>query len=62
MAKKRTITPLMTRADVAERLATTTRNLDRMVREGRFPRADCVLGRSPRWKAETVEAWIGKSG
>lgn len=53
------IVPLIWRKpDVAAALDISLREFERMVSSGRFPRPDVRIGRSPRWKPETVRNWI----
>ncbi|MDB5298207.1 MAG: hypothetical protein JWO31_4190 [Phycisphaerales bacterium] len=52
---------LMSRIDISRDMSISTRNLDRLVADGRFPPADVVLGRRClRWRAETVRVAIDR--
>ena len=57
-----TIEPLLRMDDIAKLLACSRRTLEQMRSGGRFPRPDAMIGRSPRWRAETVRAWIAAGG
>jgi len=54
--------PLLSMNDVAEALNCARRTLEAMRAGGRFPRPDAMIGRSPRWKPETIRAWIAQGG
>lgn len=56
------IESLMSLNDVAKALACGRRTLEAMRAGGRFAPADCHIGRSPRWKPETIRAWIDQGG
>jgi len=44
--------------DVAAALKVSRRKLERLRAAGRFPKPDVTLGRSPRWRATTITAWL----
>ena len=51
---------LLTKRDVARRLALSGRTLSRMVATGRFPGPDFQFTQStPRWKSSTVATFFG---
>jgi len=51
---------LLTRRDVARRLALSGRTLSRMIATGRFPSPDFKFTpTTPRWKASTVSTFFG---
>ena len=53
------IEPLLRIAELARVLNCSRRAVERMRSEGRLPRPDLIIGhRSPRWRAETIRAWI----
>jgi predicted DNA-binding transcriptional regulator AlpA len=55
--------PLLKVNDVTTLARISRRELDRMRSAGAFPAPDVWIGvRSPRWKAETFEAWVAKGG
>lgn len=50
---------LLTKRDVARRLALSGRTVSRMIETGRFPAPDFRFTQStPRWKASTVAAFF----
>lgn len=49
---------LLSVAQVAELLGVSQRQLRRLVQSGQFPHRDIVLGRSPRWRVATIEAFV----
>lgn len=49
---------LLTRAQVCHALSISLRNLTGMVSSGEFPRPDATIGSRPRWRMESVNAWI----
>lgn len=48
--------------DVCRVLGCHRRTLEQHRAAGRFPRPDCHVGDSPRWKRSTLEAWIAEGG
>lgn len=46
--------------DVARSLSISRRTLERMIAASGFPSADKRIGRMPRWRPETVDAWINR--
>jgi predicted DNA-binding transcriptional regulator AlpA len=56
------IESLLSIGDVARALSCSRRWHEQARAAGRFPRPDCRLGRSPRWKRTTLEAWIAEGG
>jgi len=54
--------PLLSMNDVARALNCSRRTLESMRAGGRFPRPDVSIGRSPRWKPDTIRAWIDAGG
>ena len=56
------IEPLLTIGDVCRELACSRRWLEQARAAGRFPRPACLIGRSPRWKRETLVRWIAEGG
>lgn len=56
------IEPLLSMNDVAAALNCSRRTLEAWRAGKRFPRPDAMIGRSPRWKPETVRDWIGQGG
>jgi len=56
------IESLLSMNDVARALNCSRRTLEAMRAGGRFAPADCFIGRSPRWRRSTVDAWISAGG
>jgi predicted DNA-binding transcriptional regulator AlpA len=56
------IEPLVTKADLERILQIDSRTIDRMRATGKLPKPDLFLSRMPRWKAETIRAWIEAGG
>jgi predicted DNA-binding transcriptional regulator AlpA len=52
------IEPTVTIDQWAAALACSRREVERMRSAGKLPPPDLTIGRSPRWKAETLRAWI----
>lgn len=50
--------PLLGVDDWAAALAVNRRTIERMRAAGKLPRPDLRVGSLPRWKAETIRAWI----
>jgi predicted DNA-binding transcriptional regulator AlpA len=51
------------RRQIAAALGVTTKTLGQMVSSGEYPGPDFHIGRLPRWRAETHNAWMaGKNG
>jgi excisionase family DNA binding protein len=48
--------------EVATALGIGRRTLERLIASGKFPKPDLRIGRMPRWKRETVRAWIENGG
>jgi len=48
--------------DLAELLSCSRRLVERMRSAGRVPMPDIKIGRMPRWKPETIRAWIERGG
>jgi predicted DNA-binding transcriptional regulator AlpA len=51
------VAPLLKKVEVAARLAVTLSGLDKLRAKGEAP-PEVLVGRSPRWRPEDVEAWI----
>jgi hypothetical protein len=57
------IEPLLRVVDLERVLNCDRRTIERMRASGRLPQPDLFVGRrSPRWRAETVRAWINAGG
>ncbi|CAN5898868.1 helix-turn-helix domain-containing protein [soil metagenome] len=57
------IEPLMTIDALTRVLACDRRTIERMRSAGHLPRPDLMIGRrSPRWKPETIRAWVERGG
>jgi excisionase family DNA binding protein len=60
--KNSAIDPMLTVDAVAKLLAISRRTAERMRSSGKLPQPDLRIGRLPRWKPETIRAWIEKGG
>jgi predicted DNA-binding transcriptional regulator AlpA len=56
------IKPVSTIADLCHVLSCSRDTIDRLRAAGKFPPPDLRVGRGPRWRAETVLAWIERGG
>jgi predicted DNA-binding transcriptional regulator AlpA len=56
------IEPLLRQLDLERVLSCSSRTLERLRSAGRLPRPDLHVGRSPRWRAETIRRWIESGG
>jgi hypothetical protein len=56
------IQPLLSLDDVARTLSVSRRFLERLRSAGKVPEADFMAGRCPRWRVETIRAWIEGGG
>lgn len=54
--------PLLKLDDVARLLNCCRRSVESLRASGHFPRPDAMIGRSPRWRVATVNAWIDEGG
>lgn len=52
--------PRYSKAQVCQYIAIDNTTLDKWVSTGRFPKADLYLGRNPRWKLSTINAYLQK--
>ena len=52
------VEPLLTLDCWARALACSRREVERMRSAGKLPTPDLMIGRSPRWRAATLRAWI----
>lgn len=52
--------PRYSKAQVCQYIAIDNTTLDKWVATGRFPKADLYLGRNPRWKLSTINAYLQK--
>ncbi|OCF97130.1 hypothetical protein A9G08_09830 [Gilliamella sp. wkB195] len=50
--------PLYNKAQVCAYISIDDRTLDRWVSAAKFPKPDLYLGRHPRWKLSTVNAYL----
>lgn len=55
-----TIEPMLSMEDLAQVLNCSRRGLERLRAAGRVPKPDFQFGRCPRWRPETIRAWIEK--
>jgi predicted DNA-binding transcriptional regulator AlpA len=53
---------LLNLGDVADRLNISRRTAERMRSGKQLPDADVKIGIMPRWKSETIAAWISAGG
>lgn len=60
------IEPMLTIDGLARALSCDRRTIERMRSAGQLPAPDLLIGtgrrRSPRWRPETVRAWIERGG
>jgi len=56
------VEPLLTVATIADRLACGRRTVERLRASGKLPPPDLHIGRHPRWRPETIRAWINQAG
>jgi predicted DNA-binding transcriptional regulator AlpA len=56
------IAPLLRISDLQRILACDRRTIERMRAAGKLPPPDLHIGRSPRWREETIRAWIEGGG
>ena len=61
-AEQVALEPLMTVNDVVGILRCDRRTLERLRAAGKFPKPAMTIGRSPRWHAADVRAWIERGG
>lgn len=52
------IEPMLSVDDLARILSGSRRTVERMRSAGKLPRPDLHLGKCPRWRPDTVRAWI----
>ena len=50
--------PLLKPVEVAKRLQISTRTVQRMVEEGRFPSPIQLGSNTPRWRPHDIEEWL----
>jgi hypothetical protein len=56
------IEKLVTLADLSYRLDCDERTIRRLRAAGSLPPPDLKIGRSPRWRPETIRRWIERGG
>jgi predicted DNA-binding transcriptional regulator AlpA len=56
------ITPLLRISDLVRFLVCDRRTIERLRASGKLPRPDLSIGRSPRWRASTIQAWVERGG
>lgn len=54
--------PLLSIDDFAGFLNAGRRTIDRMRAAGQLPKPDLHVGKMPRWRPETVRAWMDRQG
>ncbi len=54
--------PLLSVDGLARILNGSRRTIERLRAAGKLPRPDLYLGKCPRWKPETIRAWIEGGG
>jgi predicted DNA-binding transcriptional regulator AlpA len=52
------VEPLMSQDDFARVLNAGRRTVERMRAAGRLPKPDLHVGKMPRWRPESVRAWL----
>ena len=53
---------LLTKKEVAAYLRVDRRTLARMITSGRFPPPILISPGCPRWRQETIDAWVDRRG
>jgi predicted DNA-binding transcriptional regulator AlpA len=56
------IEPMLSVGDLMAILGCSRRLIEQMRSAGKFPRPTMMLGRMPRWRAETIRTWIERGG
>jgi predicted DNA-binding transcriptional regulator AlpA len=56
------ITPLLRISDLERFLVCDRRTIERLRAAGKLPRPDILIGRSPRWRASTIQTWVERGG
>ena len=51
---------LLSKAQICFAIGVSSRTLDSMIAAGEFPRSDARVGAFPRWRVQTLNAWIGR--
>ena len=54
--------PLLKICDLERRFVCERRTIERMCAAGKLPPPDLFIGNSPRWREETIQAWIERGG
>jgi predicted DNA-binding transcriptional regulator AlpA len=63
LTRASTIEPLLRVVDLERVLNCDRRTIERMRSSARLPKPDLYVGRrSPRWRADTIRAWIASGG
>lgn len=52
---------LLSKAQIAELIGICVRKLESMIAAGEYPKPDMRVGRLPRWRTETHNAWVGRT-
>ena len=56
------IEPMLHIDDLAALLSCSRRFVERMRSAGKVPKPDIHVGKCPRWKPATIQAWIDRGG
>jgi hypothetical protein len=56
------VEPLLSLDDLVVILKCSRRLIERMRAAGKLPRPQLYAGKCPRWKPETIRAWIERGG
>jgi len=56
------IEPMLGLDDLAAPLSCSRRLIERMRSAGKVPKSDMLVGKMPRWRAETIRRWIEAGG
>jgi len=54
--------PMLGIDDLAALLSCSRRLIERMRSAGEVPKSDMLVGKMPRWRAETIRRWIEEGG
>jgi hypothetical protein len=53
---------LLSQGDLVRVLNASRRTIERLRSAGKLPKPDLFLNKMPRWRPETIRAWIERGG